>query len=114
MATDAGKNIIDAVILNTSATQIFLVTNNLLRTKIDSVNFTNYGSSNAKITVHIVSKGSSVSDENIMIKEKELRAGESYAAPELNGQGIEEGGTIWAFSDTATSVSCTATGTEYS
>lgn len=114
MAIDAGRNIIDAVILNTSATQIYLVTNNLLRTKVDAVVFNNYGSANAKITVHIVSSGSSTSDENILIKEREIRAGESYLAPELNGQGIESGGTIWAFSDTAASVSCTATGTEYS
>lgn len=114
MAIDAGKNIIDAAILPTVVSTIYTVTNNLLRAKIDSIAFVNYGSTNAKITVHIVSSGSSPSNENILIKEKEVRAGESYLAPELNGQGIQEGGTIQAFSDTATSVSCTATGTLYS
>jgi len=114
MAIDAGKNIIDAVTLSTSVTQIYLVTTNLLRTKLDSIAFTNFGSGNSTITVHIVSKGSSPSNENILINAKEIREGETYLAPELNGQGIEEGGTIQAFSDNAASMSCTATGTLYS
>jgi len=114
MAIDTGKNIIDAAILSTSVTTIFTVTNNLLRAKLDSIAFTNFGTGNVIITVHIVSKGSSASNENILIKAKEIREGETYLAPELNGQGIEEGGTIQVFSDKATSASCTATGTLYS
>ena len=114
MAIDAGKNIIDAVILATSATTIYTVTNNLLRAKIDSIAFTNYGSAIVKLTVHIVSSGGTASSENMLIKEREIKPGKTYLAPELNGQGISEGGTIQAFSDIATSVGCTATGTLYS
>ena len=114
MATTPAQNLIDAVILGTSLATIYTVTNNLLRTKIDAINFTNYGSVNAKLTVQIVSKGSAAGDGKILIKEKVIRAGESYQAPELTGQGISEGGTIQAFSDTATAINCTATGTIYS
>lgn len=114
MAIDTGKNIIDAVTLSTVVTIIFTVKETLSRAKLDSIAFTNFGTGNVKITVHIVSKGSSASNENILIKAKEIREGETYLAPELNGQGIEEGGTIQAFADSATSASCTATGTFYS
>lgn len=114
MAIDAAKNIIDAAILGTSETAIYTVTNNLLRVKIDSIAFTNYSAVNAKLTVYLVSKGSTLSDAKILIKQKEIRAGETYLAPELNGQGINEGGAIRALSSVATSISCTATGTLYS
>lgn len=114
MAIDAGKNIIDGIILGTSLTQIYLVTDNLNRTKIDSIAFNNFGSGNAFLTVQIISKGSSAGNGKILIDAKEIREGESYLAPELNGQGIEEGGTIEAFSSVASSINCTATGTLYS
>ena len=114
MAIDTGKNIIDGAILGTSLSSIYTVTSNLDRTKIDSIAFTNYGSANVLINVHIVSTGSTAAESNKLIKDKEIRAGETYLAPELNGQGIEEGGTVQALSDTATSVTCTATGTLYS
>lgn len=114
MATTPGQNIIDAVLIPSSLGVIYTVTNNLLRTKIDAINFTNYGSQNALLTVQIVSKGSSAGDGKVLIKEKEIRAGESYQAPELTGQGIREGGAIQAFSSIADSINCTATGTEYS
>lgn len=114
MATTPGQNIIDAVTLGTSLTQIYLVTNNLLRTKVDAINFTNFGSVISELTVQIISKGGSSGNGKILIDAKELKPGESYQAPELTGQGIKEGGVIQAFSSIATSINCTATGTEYS
>ncbi len=114
MAIAAGKSIIDGVLIGTSLASIYLVTNNLLRTKIDSITFTNFGSVNANLTVEIISKGSSAGNGKILIKEQEIRAGESYLAPELNGQGIEEGGEIQALSSVADTLNCTGTGTLYS
>ncbi len=114
MATDAGKNIVDGVILESSLDTIYTVTNNLLRTKIDSIAFTNFSSANALLTVQIVSSDSTSGNGKLLIKEHEIRAGDTYLAPELNGQGIEEGGTIQAFSSIASSINCTATGTLYS
>lgn len=114
MATESGKNIIDAVTLATTVGSIFLVTENLMRAKVDAIAFTNFGTVNSKITVHVVSKDGAVADTNILIDEKEIRVGETYLAPELIGQGIEVGGNIQAFADNPTSVSCTATGTLYS
>lgn len=114
MATTPGQNIIDGVTLGTVLTPIYTVTNNLLRTKIDAINFTNYSSSNALLTVQILSSGSSAGNDKLMIDAKEIRAGESYQAPEIIGQGIKEGGTLQAFSSVTDSINCTATGTEYS
>ena len=70
MAIDAGKNIIDGVILGASLASIYLVTDNLLRTKIDSITFTNYGSVNSNLTVEILSKGSSAGNGKILINAK--------------------------------------------
>lgn len=114
MATTPGQNIIDGVILSTSLTTIYLVTDNLLRTKVDAINFTNFSDDISELTVQIISTGSSEGDGKLLIDAKELAAGESYQAPELTGQGIREGGTIQAFSSVATSINCTASGTEYS
>ncbi len=114
MAVDAGKNIIDGVTLSTSLATIYTVTNNLLRTKIDSITFTNFSASNASLTVQIVSSGSSAGNGKILISAKLIRAGESYTAPELTGQGIEEGGTLRASASSGTALNCTATGTIYS
>lgn len=114
MAIDTGKNIIDGVVLQATLNPILTVGQNLLRVRIDSIAFTNFGSSNTKLTVKIISFGSADGNERFLIKEKELRLNETYTAPELIGQGIESQGTLQAFSDTATSIACTATGTEYS
>ncbi len=115
MATTPGQNIIDGVILSTSLTQIYLVTNNLIRTKVDAIAFTNFHATlNSLLTVQIISKGGSAGDGKILIDAKEIRVGDTYLAPELSGQGIKEGGEIQAFSSVATSINCTATGTEYS
>jgi len=114
MATTPGQNIIDGVILSTTLTTIYLVTNNLLRTKVDAINFTNFGTVISELTVEIISKDGTPGDGKLLIDAKELKPGESYQAPELTGQGIREGGEIQAFSSVATSINCTATGTEYS
>ena len=73
MAIDAGKNIIDAVTLSTTVTTILTVTNNLLRTKLDSIAFTNFGTGNEKITAHSLYKAISACSSNILIKAKEMR-----------------------------------------
>lgn len=114
MATTPGQNIIDGVILSTSLTTIYLVTNNLLRTKVDAINFTNFSGAISELTVEIISSGGSAGDGKLLVDAKELKPGESYQSPELTGQGIFEGGTIQAFSSEPTSINCTATGTEYS
>jgi len=114
MATTPGMNIIDGVVLGTVLTPILTITSNLIRTKIDAINFTNYGSVNALLTVQILSNGASAGNGRVLVKAKEIRAGESYQTPELIGQGISEGGTLQAFSSVSDSINCTATGTEYS
>jgi len=115
MATTPGQNIIDGVILSTTLTTIYLTTNNLLRTKVDAIVFTNFHATlNALLTVQIISKDESAGNGKILIDAKEIRVGETYLAPELSGQGISEGGEMQAFSSVATSITCTAAGTEYS
>jgi len=115
MATTPGQNIIDGVILSATLTEIYLVKGTLLRTKVDTIAFTNFHQTlNSFLTVQIISKGGSAGDAKLLINAKELRSGETYLAPELSGQGIKEGGTIQAFSSVELSINCTATGTEYS
>jgi len=114
MATTPGQNIIDGVILSTALTTIYLVTDNLIRTKVDAINFTNFSDDISELTVEIISSGGTAGNGKLLIDAKELAAGESYQAPELSGQGIFKLGTIQAFSSVATSINCTATGTEYS
>ena len=114
MATTPGQNIIDGVILSESLTQIFDVKTNLIRTKVDAINFTNFSSGLSNLTVQIISKGGSSGNGKLLIDAKELKPKESYQAPELVGQGIKQGGEIRAFSSVANSINCTATGTEYS
>jgi len=114
MAIETGKNIIDGVILSTTSTSIFLVTNNLNRVKIDSISFINFGIKNATITGHIVSKGGTIGNGKLLFKNVPIRVDETFLAPSLNGQGINEGGNLQVSCDTANSVGCTATGTLYS
>jgi hypothetical protein len=114
MATTPGQNIIDGVVLGTTLTPILTITSNLIRTKIDAINFTNYSSGNVLLTVQIVSSGSSAGNGKLLVDAKEIRSLESYQTPELIGQGIAVGGTLQAFSSVADSINCTATGTEYS
>jgi len=116
MAIDTGVNIIDGVVLQATLNTILAVPNttNFLRTRIDSIAFTNFDSTRSiKLTVKIISFGSADGNERFLIKEKPLRPNETYTAPELIGQGINKGGTLQAFSEFATSIACTATGTEY-
>jgi len=114
MAIETGRNIVNGVILGVSLAPLFTVGTNLLRIKIDSISFTNFGSANAKLTVQIVSSGGTPGNGKILIKEKLIRVNETYTAPEIVGQGINVGGALQALSDTANSINCTATGTEYS
>jgi len=78
MATTPGQNIIDGVVLGTVLNPILTITSNLIRTKIDAINFTNYGSVNAFLTVQIVSTGASAGNGRLLVDAKEIRVGESY------------------------------------
>jgi hypothetical protein len=113
MAIDTGKPLVSGAILDTVLTTIYTAPSTVLRVKFDAVTFVNYGGANAALTVQIVESGASAGDGKIVINAREIRAGESYLAPEIIGQAIAVGGTLQAFSSVATSINCLVTGTIY-
>jgi len=113
MAIDSGKPLVTGVALSATLSSLYAVPPTVLRTKIDAITFTNYGSANAYLTAQIVASTDTAGDEKILIDAKEIRAGESYLAPELIGQGIASGGELRAFASSASTINCTATGTIY-
>ena len=96
---------------NTQTTQY---TSNGVQTIIDKFTATNYSVSAATISVNLVASGGSASNDNLIVKNKTLQAGETYTFPELVGQVVAPSGFISTIASTGSSINIRCSGREIS
>lgn len=92
---------------NTQTTQ-YVSTN--VTTIIDKFTATNYASTSANISVHLVTSGGVAGNDNIIVKTKTLLAGETYIFPELVGHVLLAGGFISTITSVASTINIRASG----
>ena len=113
MATSPSILMTSSFDLTTDFLEMYETASNQSRTIIDAVNFNNYSSANVTISIRIIQSGllsaGDVLDE--LTTDAEIRAGESYLAPEVIGQAIQRGGIIAAKASANSSVNVNMTGT---
>jgi hypothetical protein len=80
------------------------------KTLIDKFTATNYSASPATLSVNLVTAAGSASDANLVVKAKNLAAGETYTFPEIVGQALGSGDFISTIAGTATSINIRASG----
>jgi hypothetical protein len=73
---------------------------------------TNTTGSAATVLVHIVASGGSVTDGNMALNQVSVPAGETLIASELEGQVIEEGGSIQAQASVSGTITAIISGVE--
>ena len=81
-------------------------------TIIDKMTATNTTAANVLLSVNLVSLGGSAADSNLVIDERAIGPGETYACTELAGQVIESGGFISTLAGTASALTIRASGRE--
>lgn len=81
---------------------------------IDKFTATNFGLTNAKVTLHLVQSASSISNATMVVRTKTLQSGETYAFPEVVGHILNVGDYIVTECDTANSVNVRCSGREIS
>lgn len=110
MATK-GKRLVGGSQLTTSAATCYTAPPNT-KARIDAMVATNTSAVAVTVTVHLVSQGGSAADSNVILKAKNLAAGESYTVREALGQWLEAGDMIQALASAATAVTLVASGVE--
>ena len=91
---------------NTEATQVTATS----KTIIDAVAVTNSSAAAATFNLSLVVNGGSAGNVNRAIKDKLLRAGETYLCPDVIGQVLETGDFISAISTVASALNIRASG----
>lgn len=81
-------------------------------TVIDKMTATNTSGSNVLFSVNLVTFGGSVTDANLVINDRAIAPGETYACTELAGQVLEPGGFISTLAGTAAALTIRASGRE--
>ena len=94
------------------STQTTQYTANGVTTIIDKFTATNYSAAAATISVNIVTNADTAGNQNLIVKNKTLQAGETYTFPEIVGAAIEPSGFISTIAGTATSINIRASGRE--
>ncbi len=113
MAVNYGINLANGEIIGTSNTVVYTVGTDVVRTVINQARIVNYSAGVAVTSVYILQNGESVADNFKALDAKSLGANEEYIISEIIGDSIGSGGSIVLICDTATSVSFSATGTEF-
>lgn len=65
---------------------------------------TNVGVADATVTIHLVPSGGVVDDTNKVIADLSITSGQARNLNALNGLGLQQGGQLFALSDTADSI----------
>ncbi len=94
MAIRAGVNV-DGVNVPNATGSIFTPAAGVTRSTVTAATFNNTSGGNVTIQVWIVPNGGSADASNKII-DRQLSSNESYTAPELVGQSVEDGGSIQA------------------
>ncbi|WP_049082867.1 hypothetical protein [Acinetobacter nosocomialis] len=81
-------------------------------TMIDKFTVTNTTASVATFSCNLVPVSGSASSSNLVIKDKQIAAGETYICPELVGHTLETGSFISTIASAASALSIRASGKE--
>jgi hypothetical protein len=81
---------------------------------IDKFTATNFGATNAKITLHLVASAGSISNATMIVKTKTLQPYETYMFPEIVGHILNSGDYIVTECDTMNSINVRCSGREVS
>jgi hypothetical protein len=95
--------------LNTQTLQ-YIATN--VTAIIDKFTATNYSAAAATLSVNLVPFGGSVSNDNLIVKEKTLLPAETYTFPELTGHVLAPGSSISTFAGSASAINIRCSGRE--
>ncbi len=106
------KNIANGVIIGTTATDVYTVPTNLLRTTVTQARVVNTGAGPAVLNLSILQPGDVAADAFKAIATRTIGVDETYLLPEILGETIDKSGKIQAISDVASSLSFSATGLE--
>ena len=87
-------------------------TTNGVTTIIDKFTATNFSASPATLGVNLVSSGSSYGNQNLVVSNRTLAAGETYTFPEIVGQILQPGDSISTIAGTASAINIRASGRE--
>jgi hypothetical protein len=82
------------------------------RVQLSKVTFTSQGGSPA-VTVHIVPSGGSIANSNRITFNKVLGVAEAWTAPELVGQVLEAGDSLWWQTSIASAITGRVSGVEF-
>lgn len=82
------------------------------KARIDKFTITNTTAGNVTISVNIVPAGLSVGDQNKILNNRTIAAGETYTCPELVGQVLESGGFISSIAGASSALTIAASGVE--
>jgi len=98
--------------LESSATTQYTAT--AVKAIIDKATVTNTSSSNATLTVHLVTSGGTAGNSNLIIDAKTIVPDETYLCPELVGQVLEVGSFISTTASAGTALTMRVSGREVS
>ena len=77
---------------------------------IDKFTGTNTSALSAQLSINLIPLGGTAGNENLIVKERNLAAGETYTFPEIVGQVLEAGGVISTIASIASVITITASG----
>lgn len=104
------KVLIPAKQAENSQTTQYIATN--VSAIIDKFTATNTTAGAVTLSVNIVTSGDTAGNDNLIVKTKNIGAGETYTFPELVGQYLEASGFISTIASAATSITIRCSGRE--
>lgn len=110
--TVTAKNIIPAKSAENAQTTQYVATD--VTTIIDKFTATNYSTGMVNISINLAAVGTATGNDNLIVKQKTLQAGETYTFPELVGHILPPGGFISTLASAAAAVNIRASGREIS
>ncbi len=113
MAVNYGIDISNGEIIGTSNTTLYTVGTDIVRTVINQARLVNYSAAPVVVDLYILQNGESVADNYKALDTETIAANTELIVSQIIGDAIGSGGSIVAISDIATSVSFSATGTEF-
>lgn len=106
------KNIIPAKSAENAQTTQYVATG--VTTIIDKFTATNYSNGMVTISVNLAAPAAATGNNNLIVKNKILQAGETYTFPEVVGHILPSGGFISTLASAAACVNIRASGREIS
>lgn len=104
------KVLIPSKVAESSQTTQYTAVN--CKTVIDKFTATNTSSSNATLSVNLVTSGGSAGVSNLIVDARSIAPNETYTFPELVGQSLEPDGFISTIAGTASALTIRCSGRE--